>query len=201
VIVNEPPLSLAKKLRRIVDRCFMVTGPVEGKVLASGFCVNYGATGRRFNRLTPVDFLAGGVCAYRKAVFEHFLFDENIKGYGLGEDKDFSYRLSKHYRLVISPDAHLNHYESPKMRFDKKRMGFEFVISRYRFFRTHVYNHPLSSIAFYYALFGYTLGRSVITILSFKKHEYQCLSGILGAIANIVSSKAKQDLADDQQNS
>jgi GT2 family glycosyltransferase len=198
VIVNEPPLSLTKKLRRILDRCFLVTGSQEGKVLASGFCVNYGATGQLFSETTAVDFLAGGVVAYRKSVFKHCLFDENFKGYGLGEDKDFSYRLSKHCDLVVVPTAQLNHYESAKMRFDKKRMGYEFVISRYRFFRTHVYAHPLNSVAFYYALFGYTLGRSVITLLSFKQQEYQRLGGILSAITYVISGKAKQDLLNEQ---
>jgi GT2 family glycosyltransferase len=197
VIVNDPPLTTAKKLRRILDRLFLVTGPVEGKVLSSGFCVNFGSTGRAFKGLTSVDFLAGGVCAYRRQVFEDFLFDEQFKGYGLGEDKDFSYRVTKVWRLVITPDAQLNHYESPKMRFDKKRLGYEFVLCRYRFFLTHVYVHPIDKIAFYYALFGYTLNRLIITCLSFDKQEVARISGIFNAIKHIVSNKAMQEYKDD----
>lgn len=199
VIDNDPPLSRSKTLRRWLDLCFMVTGPVEGKVLRSGFCVNFGSTGKVFDGQTPVDFLAGGVCAYRQQVFEQLLFDENFKGYGLGEDKDFSYRLSKQSALVVTPEAKLNHYESPKMRFDKAQLGFEFVLSRYRFFKTHVYTTPLSNMAFYYALFGYTLARTLITCLSFKKQEWQRLQGIFKGIGELLSGKAKQDLSDERK--
>ncbi len=201
VIVNDPPLTRSKKVRRLFDLCFMITGPVEGKVLPSGFCVNFGASGKAFDGLTAVDFLAGGVCAYRREVFIRQLFDENYQGYGLGEDKDFSYRLSHYYKLVITPDAQLNHYESVKMRFDKARLGFEFVLSRYRFFKTHVYRGPLSNIPFYYALFGYTLARTIITCLSFKATEFQRLKGIFSGIGHLLSGKAKQALLNEASHS
>ena len=198
IIANEAPLTLTKKLRRFLDRLFLVTGPIEGKVLPSGFCVNFGATGNIFDDITCVDFLAGGVCAYRAKVFEQFSFDEQFKGYGLGEDKDFSYRVSKAWQLVVTPDAQLNHYESAKMRFDKKRLGYEFVLSRYRFFLSHVYQQPHNKVAFYYAVFGYTFGRVVIACLAFDKQEFARVKGIFKAIKYIVSNKAKQEWLNEQ---
>ena len=197
MIVNEPPLSRSKKLRRLLDLCFLVTGSTEGKVLKSGFCVNFGSTGRPLKQLTQVDFLAGGVCAYRKDVFTKFCFDENYKGYGLGEDKDFSYRVSKYYQLMVTPEAKLNHYESPQMRFDHRRMGYEFIISCYRFFKVHVHSNVLNTLAFSYAILGYTLGRFIITCLSFNKKEFNRLFGIINGIWDIVTNKAKHTLQQD----
>ncbi len=195
VIANEPKLSLTKKIRRAFDMCFLVTGPTEGKVLCSGFCVNFGSSGKTLTNNVYVDFLSGGVCAYRKSVFDTVMFDENYQGYGLGEDKDFSYRLSKHTLLVMTPYAKLNHYESPQMRFDKQKLGFESIVSRYRFFRTHVYTSPITSIPFYFALFGFTLSRLIIAALSFKKAEFNRLYGVFSAIYFIISGQAKAALA------
>lgn len=199
VIANQPTLSRSKKCIHWLLRLFLVSGPVEGRVLRSGFCVNFGATGQPFTGQTPVDFLAGGVCAYRRQVFEQLLFDENYQGYGLGEDKDFGYRLSRQQRLVITPDARLNHYESAKMRYDKSRLGFEWVLSRYRFFYTQVFDGLTSKILFYYALFGYTLIRIGIACVSFKRQEWQRLRGIFRGIDEIRSNRAKRQLDSEHQ--
>lgn len=194
VIANEPALSRAKRVRRLLDRLFLVTGPSEGKVLASGFCVNFGATGREFDGLTGVDFLAGGVCAYRKQVFKEHLFDESYLGYGLGEDKDFSFRLSRKFQLAVTPQARLNHYESPVMRYNKQKLGEQFILSRYKFFRDHVYRNNWSLIPFYYAVFGYTLGRLIILLLTLDASELARIRGIFRAIGKIVSGRSGSEL-------
>ncbi len=189
VIVNHKPLRFHHRLRRLSDRLFLVTGPVEGRVLPSGFCVNFGATGRLPTDTHGVDFLAGGVSAYPKRIFKTFRFSEAYTGYGLGEDKDFSFRVSRQYRLLINPDAKLYHHESPKMRFDKHRLGREYVISRHRFFRDCLLVDGGRWFWFYYALFGYTLGRLLIAVLSMKKSEFQRMAGIFSGIGAILTGR------------
>jgi len=46
---------------------------------------------------------------WRKEVFQEFKFDEWFSGYALFEDIDFSYSVSKKYKIVIVADAQLEH--------------------------------------------------------------------------------------------
>jgi glycosyltransferase involved in cell wall biosynthesis len=61
----------------------------------------------------PVGCLSGCNMSYRRTVFGRFRFDEWYDGYGLGEDKDFSYRVGRVHRLVQTPHARLQHRLSP----------------------------------------------------------------------------------------
>lgn len=188
-IVNEKPLSKAERLRHLLDRVFVVSGSQEGRVLPSGFSTDFGTTGRELKEVTAVDFLPGGVSSYRKEVFDLFSFSEKYSGYGMGEDKDFSYRVSRQYRLVVNPRARLYHHESPKMRYDKTRETREIVMGRYNLFRDHLQTTPWSWFRFSYALFGYLVVRSLIFCLSPKKGNRQRVQGILMAIMDMARNR------------
>jgi len=62
--------------------------------------------------------LPGGVTAYRKKVFDDFSFDETLIKYCLGEDFDFSYRVSKKYSLALQQSARVIHNHSLSGRYD-----------------------------------------------------------------------------------
>lgn len=189
ITMNEKPIKKTHKILNFFYRLFMVTGNNEGKVLPSGFCVNFGATGRTFQEISDVDFLAGCGCAFRKKIFDKYQFNENYQGYGLGEDKDFSYRLTPEYKLKVTPFAQLNHYESPQMRYDTYRRGYEFILSRHRFFKELVLKRPIQWLFFYYAIFGYSMGRVIILILLPKKAEWERIKGIFKGIGHVLAGK------------
>lgn len=188
LIANEPKLTLTQQIRHFFDSLFLVSGYREGRVLPSGFCVNFGARGWSFKAGQRVDFLAGGVCAYRKQVFQQHLFNEHYQGYGLGEDKDFSYRLvyQSGAKLIVTPDAKLNHYESPQMRYDHYQRGKAFILARHRFFIDHVYRHRWQWLLFGYAVLGYTLGRLLIALAKGKRAEWCRMKGIFDAILLLI---------------
>lgn len=188
-IVNEKPVSKAERLRHLLDRVFGVSGSQEGQVLPSGFSTDFGTTGRELREVTAVDFLPGGVSSYRREVFDLFSFSEKYSGYGMGEDKDFSYRVSRQYRLVVNPRARLYHRESPKMRYDKARETREIVMGRYNLFRDYLQTTPWSWFRFSYALFGYLVVRSLIVCLSPKKGNRQRVQGILMAIMDMARNR------------
>nr|MBA2746844.1 glycosyltransferase family 2 protein [Flavisolibacter sp.] len=68
--------------------------------LAPGFSPEFGH-GRSVGFLPPsgkiysVEHFMGGASSYRKQVFDQFHFSEYFEGYGLYEDSDFAFRLSK----------------------------------------------------------------------------------------------------------
>jgi GT2 family glycosyltransferase len=73
------------------------------------------------------EHFSGWFMSYRRAVFEHERFDENLSGYAFKEDVDFSYRLFKRgYVLVQTPKARIDHLRAPSQRlspFDLQRMN------------------------------------------------------------------------------
>jgi len=82
--------------------------------------------------------LSGANHSYRKQVFKLLSFDETLKGYGFGEDKDFSYRVSKKYPkgLYCTPNAKLIHKESTKARLPRKsQLYMESVNDLYFFYK------------------------------------------------------------------
>lgn len=135
-MTNKPPLTLLRKIRRIWNIPFFVCGRQEGKVLPSGFGTDFGTTPYPLTTPTDVDFLDGGVSSYRKEIFREFIFTDAYRRYGFGEDKDFSYRVSRKFRLVFTPKAKLVHLESSTMRPDMRTWGRKFIIGRWLFFAT-----------------------------------------------------------------
>jgi GT2 family glycosyltransferase len=76
--------------------------------------------------LRKVESFGGWFMSYRREVFEHERFDENLSGYALREDSDFSYRVVKRgYLLVQTPKARIEHRKTASERlsaFDLQRM-------------------------------------------------------------------------------
>jgi glycosyltransferase involved in cell wall biosynthesis len=187
VIASHRPLKFKDRLRRVYNIFFLISGLNEGKLLPSGFCVNFGDTGSPIKKTTEVDFLSGGASSFRKKVFKDFSFDtKNYINYGLGEDKDFSCHVSRKYKLMINPKAKLLHFESPKMRPDKLKEGRMFIMASYIRFRQHVKKGWWSWLFFYYALSGYILARMVAVIFFPNKKKFSRLSGVFGSIKDIL---------------
>lgn len=189
-IANHKPLNAAHKLRRVIEFVFLVTGIREGRVLPSGFCTNYGMTCFPLKEKTEVDFLSGGVSSFRKEVFRDFAFDTvRFRKYAMGEDKDFTYRVSKKYRLIYQPAARLLHMESPKMSPDNYREGRMFVLYQHLFFDRYVKKGLASRFLFYYALAGYTVTRAIIFALSPGRGTFDRMRGIVSGIGALLSGR------------
>ena len=73
-----------------------------------------------------------GVGAYRRHIFDEFVFDENLLGPAIGEDVDFSYRVGRRWRMVIEPSAKVYHYPSPDERLDM-RANFSHKVKFYNY--------------------------------------------------------------------
>lgn len=169
---------------------FLVNGFREGTVLPSGFCVDYGTTPFSVTEKAKVDFLAGCAMSFRKEIFNEFSFDDKrYIGYGLGEDKDFTYRVSKKHAVIVNPEAKLLHLESPKMRDDKITMGYNYALSNYSFFKNLVQKTSFSRILFYYALSGYLISRTLVFLTSPSKENLGRIIGIFRGIRRVCRSE------------
>jgi hypothetical protein len=105
---NIKPLTASQHFRKIVHMIFLTVFSKEGKVLPSGFVTDFGTKGVPLEKVQEVDFFHGYAMSFRRNIFQEFSFDEKkYQRYGLGEDQDFSYRVSKKYKLVVTPRAKL----------------------------------------------------------------------------------------------
>lgn len=70
--------------------------------------------------LVKTNIISGGITGYRRKVFDDYLFDEGLVRYCLGEDMDFSYRVSRHHTICFATDALALHNHSQIGRYDAK---------------------------------------------------------------------------------
>ena len=68
-----------------------------------------------FSGCKPVGFFYGFCMVFRVAAIRGMSFDEVLPTYG-GEDRDFSFRVSKRWRLMICGDLHLRHFQAVQSR-------------------------------------------------------------------------------------
>lgn len=117
--------------RRTWARMFLLAGYGSGRLKRSGhaeyaFCPD---TERE------VDFLSGCNMSFRRAVFDDQLFDERLSGYAIGEDLQFSYRVSRRWKLVLTPRARLEHRHTGGGRPRPGRLEEMRVVNRFLFVR------------------------------------------------------------------
>lgn len=63
-----------------------------------------------------LEYMTGWFMSFRREVFEHERFDEALSGYGHKEDVDFTYRVSRRYKLVQTPKARCDHFQTVTSR-------------------------------------------------------------------------------------
>jgi len=110
-------------------RCvFLIDSFREGALLKSGVNV------LSFKSASPrrVDWLSGCSMSYRVSAISGLFFDESRTGNGVGEDVDFSARARARGPLFWTPNARLEHLQSPINRDQVSRLVRRWVRHRYR---------------------------------------------------------------------
>lgn len=185
LIVNQKPMTFQRRLRRFIEILFLNSGFNEGKILRSGFFTGIFTKEKSGAGILFTDFLSGCCMSYRKTVFEHFKFTDRYRDFGFGEDKDFSYRVSRKFRLVTNKRARLQHLESIAMRPRKRQYGKKVVMGRYHFFRDYIKQKKTDWFFFYYALLGYFLIRATVFLFLRNRDDAEHLRGVLDAVTDI----------------
>lgn len=142
------------------DYLFLLDSPIKGKVLPSGH--NTYPNKLKNNSVCRVDWMSGCNMSYRKEVFNNQRFDERFgavsgKYCAVGEDLDFSYRVSKEQILLMNQKAKLKHLfiRSKELRkinlssIKREQIG---LIDRYSFFKKNIHS---TIIIFLWSEIGY----------------------------------------------
>jgi glycosyltransferase involved in cell wall biosynthesis len=149
-IINSKKRSLFKK---IYMRVFLLDNGKPGRLLPWGF-----QTG--FNGIyedTLVEWISGGISCFRREVLEEFSFEEFHGGRNVFEDIEYGYKVSKRYKLIVTPKARLYHFHSPN-REGMFITGFKETYNRCWIFNKHCEKNFINIILFWWAMIGFILG-------------------------------------------
>lgn len=91
-----------------------------------------------------IGFMHGSFMSVRTTVGREVRFDENLPGYGLAEDEDFSYRVARVGRVRYAPDAVVHHLKTGHGTRDARAFGKQLVGNRVYLFRK---NFPQTRLA------------------------------------------------------
>ena len=178
--VRPPTSFLARALSRIEQvfnfLFFLTMSAGEGKIRPSGmptFC----SLNESVKEATDVEVLLGYEMAYRRDVFDYYQFDENLSGYSWNEDVDFSYRVSKHFRLVFTPFAKLMHKHGGGKKVDQRPRKRMMICNHAYLFGKNMPQGFRNRSAFYISIVG-IIGKTILF-----RHSF---GGLLGTIEGLV---------------
>jgi len=122
----------------------------NGRMQAAGF----GTSIFRAQKPQKVDIFLGCNMSYTREVLRKFSFDEKMEGPSIGEDADFSYRVSKEYKLIHTPFARLLHMYSPIGRAGLDKRYELYIYWHYYFFRKNMAKTWYNMLAFIWSNIG-----------------------------------------------
>ncbi|HWX74477.1 MAG TPA: glycosyltransferase family 2 protein [Solirubrobacteraceae bacterium] len=82
-----------------------------------------------------VEYMPGPLMSARRDVAAAVRFDEQLTNYALGEDDDFSYRVSRRGRVRYEPSARVTHHELGFSQMDRRALDRLRVVNRTYLFR------------------------------------------------------------------
>lgn len=126
-----------------------------------------------------------GASAYRAELLEHEVWDEQLEGYTLYEDVDFSLRVGRRFELAVVGAARLDHRQSPVGRVGARDAARLFVRNRLWLVRRHRPGR-YSLVLFWWTTFGYLAAWAALALRGDEVAAAQ-LRGALDGIADVRS--------------
>ena len=106
-----------------------------------------------------VEFMPGCFMSARADVARKVGFDEHLTEYGLAEDEDFSYRLTRFGRVVYLPQATIHHLKTGFATHDKRDFSRRVVVNRSYLFKKNFEQTTLARFQFRLFVAGLFLHR------------------------------------------
>jgi glycosyltransferase involved in cell wall biosynthesis len=171
-IINQPHVHKAALLK-----FFLNHGTPPGRVLPSGFPCFIPFV----ERTIETEWLYGGATMWRKEVIRDFDYDEWYIGHGFLEDLDYSYRVSRKWKLFVVADAQTWHFSTPLSPLRQYEFGRQQIFNRLYFVRKM---GSFSTPAVSWALFGVVVMNCLAVLRRPNKPTLSRLKGnIVGLFA------------------
>lgn len=150
----------------ILNKIFMIGNFTDKRILVGA--------DRKYRDCDYVEVptLPGGLTSYKREIFRDFTFDENFIEYGLSEDFDFSFRVSRKYKIVITPSARLEHVCTGSIRTSEEKVYENLIVSLNYFFRKNLKKNVYNYFCYIWLLFGYFLYSILLFIVRRKSDVF-----------------------------
>lgn len=123
-----------------------------------------------------------GVVTYRASALASLSFDENLPGYGLGEDLDISFSLSARWQLYRCALLRIHHQRDPHHRPNNFAMGKMFTRNLAHITCKHAGCRIGTVIVLIWQFLVLCLARSLFFLLGDHRRHLRSLSGMLAAL-------------------
>jgi GT2 family glycosyltransferase len=128
-----------------------------------------------------VQYMPGALMSARREVAADVRFDERLSGYALGEDDDFSYRLSRCGRIRYLPEAVVDHLALGTRTMDRRVQDRLVVINRTYLYRKN-FGGTLRGRVGFMALIGVIFAHRILN------REWQGVRGLIDGLREVRGS-------------
>jgi GT2 family glycosyltransferase len=130
------------------------------------------------DRPRDVQYMPGALMSARRSVAAEVRFDERLSGYALGEDDDFSYRLSRRGRIRYLPAAVVDHLALGTRTMDRRAQDRLVIVNRTYLYRKNFGGTPRGRVGFV-ALIGVIFAHRVLN------REWQGVRGLIDGLCEV----------------
>jgi len=178
-VMVPPPLGLASRFFKTVSEALARNCWGPGRCAARYVAL----PGALQGRLVPAGFLPGGVISLRREIAAGHRFEERFGGYALGEDLEFSYRVSRAHALFVAPELRVRHEVSEGGRPDMFNRGRHHVRNLLYIARNSTDRGVGMWLLLGYNFCGMILLYLAFALLSFRRHNFLIALGMMTEIA------------------
>jgi len=120
------------------------------------------------------EWLSGVNMNYKKEIFDKQKFDENLLGYTVAEDIDFSHTLYKRFpdSIFITPYAKIVHRLSDTERYPTEKISYINQVDHFYFYFKHFNKNLWQKLMFSWSLIGITFLRTIRLVIKPTKINY-----------------------------
>jgi len=166
-------------LKQFIKRSFLITNNFGSK---SKIMKSFNPSFRgKFNGREYFSEIMNGNMVCRRKVFNSVLFDENLRSYALMEDIDFSFRVSKLFKIMQVPNAFIFHNYSNANRLDICSINFMKGVNHRYLFKKNMKKSIINNIAFWWSVLGYIL---LFFTESYKNNPYRSVKCYIRGLKN-----------------
>ena len=109
------------------------------------------------SRVRECEIMPSTAVCYRTEIFRQYEFDRDLTGYVMAEDLDLSYRISRKFRLLTTPEAVYRHSKSKVSRNSPREMEKRRLLFTQYFFRKNQGVSLWRHFARYWSILGLLL--------------------------------------------
>jgi len=182
IILNQPAVNYVA-----LKSFFLLGSHRRGSVLRSGRNIldQYPGT----LATDRVEWLNGCSMSFRITVFDDTTFDGGLRGYSIGEDYDFSFRVSRTHKLVVEPAATCIHHLTPTMRGSARTHARQATEATHRWVNAHR-ELGMSPVAFWWSAFGDLLLRVGHGVVCRDRKSLHAAIGVVDGVTAIIFGRA-----------